>query len=760
MSFLSAAFLWGLPLLAVPVAIHLLSRRRQEVVKWGAMQFLMDSSIRRRKIWRWDDLILMMLRTLAVLGIVLAMARPLWLGAGSGRGAGRDVIFVWDVSLSMEREYDGERTSFDALLEKSRELMDQLGPSDSIRGLVTIGRGKWLTPESLPATTEQKRQLLAELQKIGVTQTSADWLTCLGTALRVTPPRSATARLIVVISDGQAQGWRQQDQAAWQNISRLIDESRIPTAIELDNVIGTSAASHNLAVDKLSTARQLLGIGETFLVEAEIHNYGDDSIQRVTVNWRLDDKSLGQSHVGPIGPGQSRQVVLKQTTSRAGIGQLQCRIDVPDDLKSDNERTLIVETIDQVPILLVDDSTESDPLKTDKGYLLAALGQDPGGEDSAKTSSVFRVTTITPQELVTQSLSRFRSVVFANTPNVDEAAVEKLTDFVRQGGGLWLALGDRTQPANFNQTFYRSGGGLCPWPINESAGDLDRREEFLAIHPPEKDHPATILLSDTQRLDVDRVKVFQRFPFATAPTASKVPVLLQSGTGEALAIEGFWGRGRVFIQALPMGVRWSNLPLTQAFVPLVHEWLWYLIQPTAISRNLLPGDTLQVSLPGNEHVREVQLNRPQGTPLILTNFSQGDRAITQSRETELPGPYEAVLRIEGKEDETQAYYVARTAEESNLAQWPAELTAKWNATSGFRLNPASSLAMPAGTQGDSLGDPLWSSLLVMVVLAFLAELWLVRFIAAKRFGVRSDSGGLQTATDRLFGRILGARGNH
>ncbi|MCA9092477.1 MAG: BatA domain-containing protein, partial [Planctomycetaceae bacterium] len=45
MSFLNLAFLWGLPLLGVPVAIHLLSRRRQAVVKWGAMQFLMDSSI-------------------------------------------------------------------------------------------------------------------------------------------------------------------------------------------------------------------------------------------------------------------------------------------------------------------------------------------------------------------------------------------------------------------------------------------------------------------------------------------------------------------------------------------------------------------------------------------------------------------------------------------------------------------------------------------------------------------------------------------
>jgi hypothetical protein len=41
MTFLNLTFLWGLPLLAVPIAIHLLSRRRREVVKWGAMQFLM-----------------------------------------------------------------------------------------------------------------------------------------------------------------------------------------------------------------------------------------------------------------------------------------------------------------------------------------------------------------------------------------------------------------------------------------------------------------------------------------------------------------------------------------------------------------------------------------------------------------------------------------------------------------------------------------------------------------------------------------------
>ena len=760
MSFLSAAFLWGLPLLAVPVAIHLLSRRRQEVVKWGAMQFLLDSSIRRRKIWRLDDLILMLLRTLAVLGIVLALSRPIWLGAGMIGGSGRDVIFVWDVSLSMEREYQSGRTSFESLLEKTNELMGQLGTGDTVRGLVTIGRGRWLTSESQPATDDQKQHLILELQKVGVTQASADWLTCLGTALRVAPPRSAKSRLIVVLSDGQAQGWRQKDQSAWQNIERLTEGSKIPTVIELYNVIGVMASTHNLAVDKLTTARQLLGVGENYLAEAEIRNHGPTPVQFATIDWSLDNVALGQLHVGPIGPGETTQLRFKLTTSQPGVSRLKCHLELRDDLKSDNDQILIVETIENVPLLLVDDSAENDPLKSDKGYLLAALGQDPGKDNPSKASGIFRVTTITSRELSSQSLSKFRTVVFTNTPDIDEVALSKLTDFVRQGGGLWVSLGDRTRPNEFNQKFYRSGSGLSPWPIDNSVGDLERREEFVTIHPPDRDHPATVLLNDTQRLDIDRVKVFQRFPFAVAPARIKVPVLLQSGAGDALAIEGFSGRGRVIVQSLPLGVRWSNLPLTQAFVPLVHEWLWYLVQPTAIQRNLLPGDPLQVSLPENEHVREVQLNRPNGSPLNLSNFKRGDQLMAQSRETLVPGQYEVVVRIEGKEAEIQPYQVMRDAEESNLDQWSQELIAKWNGMPGIRLNPSSSLAMPTGTKAQNHGDPLWSTLLSLVLLAFVVELWLVRLIAGKRFAGRGDSPDRRPFTDVILGRIRSVRGHH
>src|SRR4051794_20604585 len=98
MTFLSAIFCWALPLAAIPIAIHLLHRRQQRVIRWGAMQFLLESQRRRRRIQRLDDLLLMALRCAAILALVLALARPLVRASWMGGDPQRDVILVLDVS--------------------------------------------------------------------------------------------------------------------------------------------------------------------------------------------------------------------------------------------------------------------------------------------------------------------------------------------------------------------------------------------------------------------------------------------------------------------------------------------------------------------------------------------------------------------------------------------------------------------------------------------------------------------------------------
>ncbi len=88
---LNVAMLAGLLGVALPVVIHLLNRRRDPVVDWGAMQFLELGRWSRRKL-NLAELLLMLAR-MAMLGLVaLALARPFWAprrGRGGGPGPDR-----------------------------------------------------------------------------------------------------------------------------------------------------------------------------------------------------------------------------------------------------------------------------------------------------------------------------------------------------------------------------------------------------------------------------------------------------------------------------------------------------------------------------------------------------------------------------------------------------------------------------------------------------------------------------------------------
>src|SRR5262245_56247905 len=125
MNFLSPAFLLGLPLVAVPVVIHLLSRRQQKKISWGAMRFLLQAATRKRRLLRLTDLLLLLLRTAAFLFFIFALARPLLPAAWLGGSVAREVILVLDQSMSMSRKAGGT-TLFELQLQKANAFLDDL----------------------------------------------------------------------------------------------------------------------------------------------------------------------------------------------------------------------------------------------------------------------------------------------------------------------------------------------------------------------------------------------------------------------------------------------------------------------------------------------------------------------------------------------------------------------------------------------------------------------------------------------------------
>src|SRR5262245_50008733 len=107
--------LFGLFAVAIPPIIHLLNRRRYDVVDWGAMSFLQVSDVTRRRILI-EEILLMLLRIGVLAVFAVALASP-WYTSRYFRTPGtrpnRDVVLVIDGSYSMGADATG-RSAHDA----------------------------------------------------------------------------------------------------------------------------------------------------------------------------------------------------------------------------------------------------------------------------------------------------------------------------------------------------------------------------------------------------------------------------------------------------------------------------------------------------------------------------------------------------------------------------------------------------------------------------------------------------------------------
>ncbi len=126
MSFLQPAVLMALPVIALPIIIHLINQRRFQTVPWAAMQFLLTASRMSRGYARLRQWLILAARTLAIAGLIFAISRPLssgWLGLAGG-GRVDTTIILLDRSPSMLQTGPGGVTKLQAGLD---QLVQSLG---------------------------------------------------------------------------------------------------------------------------------------------------------------------------------------------------------------------------------------------------------------------------------------------------------------------------------------------------------------------------------------------------------------------------------------------------------------------------------------------------------------------------------------------------------------------------------------------------------------------------------------------------------
>jgi hypothetical protein len=358
--------------------------------------------------------------------------------------------------------------------------------------------------------------------------------------------------------------------------------------------------------------------------------------------------------------------------------------------------------------------------------LTAALGYK--GEEPQPWHAVYRPTIIEPSDLAETNLTQYRAVILTDWVEGDDETLSRLQEFVSEGGGLWITLGENINRESFNRDLFDDGDGVSPLPLESLHENDVASEEAGMIHPPGRDHPATAQLSNTTQLDIDEARVFMHWQFAPRGEGDpETNVLLETGDGTPLVVENYVGKGRILVQSFPLGLEWSNLPQLKAYVVLVSDWLDYLTAPTSARFNITPGSALAAILPASADADDVKLLIPAGTTVPLASQELADAHVVRYWQTHLPGSYRVLYQDSGS-SESLPFHVARDPQESQLHfidDSQRDTIAATGAVFGMELPESQVVEESTAHQ-----EPIWQALLVGLIALLTAELlsssWLTR----------------------------------
>ncbi len=211
MTFLNPIWLFALPLIGLPILIHLLNQRRHRTVDWGAMQFLLSAKRMSRGMARLRQILIMAARMLVIAGLIFAISRPLssgWIGSLTG-GKPETVIVVLDRSASMQhQQVETGETKLSSGLTKIVDALQTLG------GKVPI---VLIENSSNVAIAVDNPKALLDLPATTPTESQSDLAAMLETGLKYIGDNQTGRTDVWICSDGAANDWNRES-SRWKSL--------------------------------------------------------------------------------------------------------------------------------------------------------------------------------------------------------------------------------------------------------------------------------------------------------------------------------------------------------------------------------------------------------------------------------------------------------------------------------------------------------------------------------------------------------------
>lgn len=682
----------------IPLLVHLFDRRRPRPHPFPPMAFVLRSQKRTASRLKLKRLLLYALRTLILLAIPVALARPELRqdaeAAAAAKGPAATAVVI-DASLSM-RWTDGT-SLFERGRDEARDALKDLQADEPATVLVCTD-----TPTAPPPLGFDRARLRAIIDEAKPTYGTADLSRCMDMAARALEENPTPGKRLVLVSDMTAAAFRLEAPApaVKDPTGKLVR----PEVVLRDAAAGREALPNHSLVD-LKVEPALQAGPRAFQFTFTVKNHGPEAVKDLEAAVRVGESALAKGFVDVPAQGTAQKTL---TVRFPQGGTVQGAVTLaPDALPDDDRRAFVLPVPRALRALVINGSPHATRYRDEAFFVEAALTA-PG--------SPVEVAVRDTDAGLRENYTAYDLVLLLNVPAPGPEDAERLGAFVNAGGGLFVSMGDRVDPDAYNSRL----GAVMPRALrlvrtSVEREDPDAETKSAKLAQVQVEHP--LFSPFTGRAEEGLVGArFYRYMLLeadspSAPGASQVLATYEDGA-PAVAVARR-GKGRVALFTSTVDRDWSDFAIRTSFLPLMQRFAAYLTGSLEEreEQRVRVGETVTLRPEAGQTVAAVRA--PDGTELPVKAQQDGSMLVGPMTQPGLHG----VLASDGKLLQALDFAVTLDPAESDLTRVPSDtLTAYF----GEETVKASS--------GDAERPkvPLWTWLIVAACAAFFLEGTLLR----------------------------------
>lgn len=592
MTFLSPSILLGLLAITIPIIIHLISLRHTRDTEFSTLRFiksLKHETIRHLRIKQW---LLVILRTIAILCLILMFSRPLMTGTLTSKLAG-DVesraVIVIDNSASMAVQTDDG-----TLLDRAKASLPEI--LKGLEGQTTVELYQTNPPKKLFSGSHQESgSIISRVKGIVQTNMTDNLWTVIDSVLQTVEASEPNLECFI-ISD-------------FQSAPSFAIDSLNPNSDWKYYCILQPKVENNISISEVSVLSQIKLPNHLVKLNTRIGNGGVTEKRNIPVELYLNDERVGQV-VSQFQPSKFKDFMFQVYPGETGI--INGKIVIPDDdFPLDNFRNFDLVIPNQIAVKVIGQSVEE--LFLLELALSAIIGE----------TELLLIDRHVSEDLERLFLSDIDILLLHNPANLSNSAIEDLQRFLMHGGGLILFVGN-----DLNQT------DPVAWPSLLKLPELiqTRRltgESFFSTSIAEEDHS---LFTD---LDIKNIneELPQVFGYNEVRIQMNHTPLIKLNNGHPLLIESKAFGSVSFVFTSPLNLRWNDLPAKGFLVPLLHRMLILLATREFNTQPLLVGEDKIIDIKGENIIAEWTLKTPNENEIkLIPDYTNEKLLITQTSE--------------------------------------------------------------------------------------------------------------------------------